>query len=78
IIGAVVIGILAGWIAEQITGRRHGLLMNLIVGLVGAFVGGFLASVVGIDIEGFWMSLIASTVGAVLLLALFGLVRGRA
>jgi uncharacterized membrane protein YeaQ/YmgE (transglycosylase-associated protein family) len=52
--------------------------MNLIVGLVGAFVGGFLASVVGIDIEGFWMSLIASTVGAVLLLALFGLVRGRA
>ena len=78
IIGAIVIGILAGWIAEQITGRRHGLLMNLIVGLVGAFVGGFLASVIGIDIEGFWMSLIASTVGAVLLLALFGLVRGRA
>ena len=32
----IVIGILAGWIAEKVTSRNHGLITNLIVGLVGA------------------------------------------
>ena len=36
ILGAVIIGILAGWIAEQVMGREHGLITNLIVGIVGA------------------------------------------
>ena len=78
IIGAIIIGIAAGWIAEQVTGRRHGLLMNLIVGLVGAFLGAFLAGVLGFTFAGFWSSLVVSTLGAIVLLALFGLVRGRA
>lgn len=78
ILGAIIIGILAGWIAEQVTGRRHGLITNLIVGLVGALIGWFLAEqVLAIDIDGFWDSLIASTIGAILLLAIFGLVRRR-
>ena len=42
IITFIVVGILAGWLAERITGRNHELLKNLIVGVVGAFVGGFL------------------------------------
>jgi len=75
---AIVIGVIAGWIAEQVTGRRHGLITNLIVGLVGALIGWFLAEqVLNIDIEGFWDSLIASTIGAILLLFIFGLVRRR-
>ena len=41
IIACIVVGILAGWIAERITSRNHGLLTNLIVGIVGAFIGGF-------------------------------------
>ena len=45
----IVAGIIAGWIAEQLTGRRHGLITNLIVGLLGAFVGGWLA-----DTMNFW------------------------
>lgn len=77
IIGAVVIGILAGWIAEQVTGREHGLLTNLVVGIVGAFLGAFIASVMGIGFAGFWGSLIVSTVGAILLLAIVGMFRGR-
>ena len=40
IIAWLVVGILAGWLAERITGRNHGLLTNLIVGIVGAFIGG--------------------------------------
>ena len=77
IIGAVVIGILAGWIAEQVTGREHGLLTNLVVGIVGAFLGAFIASAMGIGFAGFWGSLLVSTVGAILLLAIVGMFRGR-
>jgi uncharacterized membrane protein YeaQ/YmgE (transglycosylase-associated protein family) len=77
IIGAIVIGILAGWIAEQIMGREHGLLTNLVVGIVGAFLGAFVASAMGIGFAGFWGSLLVSTVGAVLLLAIVGMFRPR-
>lgn len=77
IVGAVVIGIFAGWVSEQIMGREHGLLTNLVVGIVGAFLGAVLASALGIGFAGFWSSLIVSTVGAVVLLALVGMVRPR-
>ncbi|MBK8840268.1 MAG: GlsB/YeaQ/YmgE family stress response membrane protein [Hyphomonadaceae bacterium] len=77
IIGAVIIGILAGWIAEQVMGRQHGLVTNLIVGVVGAFLGAFIASALNIGFAGFWGSLLVSTVGAVVLLALVGMFRGR-
>lgn len=77
ILGAVVIGILAGWIAEQVMGREHGLITNLIVGIVGAFLGAFIASVLNIGFAGFWGSLMVSTIGAIVLLALVGMFRGR-
>jgi uncharacterized membrane protein YeaQ/YmgE (transglycosylase-associated protein family) len=69
-LGAVIIGLLAGWFAERIMGRRHGLLTNLIVGLLGAVLGGFVAGLAGFGYVGFLPSLIVSTLGAVLLLAL--------
>lgn len=77
IIGAIVIGILAGWIAEQIMGREHGLLTNLVVGVVGAFLGAFVASLLGVGFAGFWGSLVVSTIGAILLLAVVGMFRPR-
>ena len=77
IIGAIVIGILAGWIAEQVMDREHGLLTNLVVGVVGAFLGAFIANALGIGFAGFWGSLVVSTVGAVVLLALVGMFRPR-
>ncbi len=77
ILGAVVIGILAGWIAEQVMGREHGLVTNLIVGIVGAFLGAFIASALNIGFAGFWGSLAVSTVGAIVLLAIVGMFRGR-
>lgn len=77
IIGAVIIGILAGWIAEQVMGREHGLITNLVVGVVGAFLGAFVASALNIGFAGFWGSLLVSTVGAIILLALVGMFRGR-
>ena len=44
LIGAIIIGIFAGWIAEKVMNRRHGLLTNLVVGLIGALIGGRYAS----------------------------------
>jgi uncharacterized membrane protein YeaQ/YmgE (transglycosylase-associated protein family) len=76
-IGALVIGILAGWIAEQIMVREHGMITNLVVGIVGAFLGAFIANAVGFGFAGFWGSLIVSTVGAIVLLAIVGMFRGR-
>ncbi|WP_293679174.1 GlsB/YeaQ/YmgE family stress response membrane protein [uncultured Phenylobacterium sp.] len=78
IIGAILIGILAGWIAEKVMRRNHGLLMNLVVGVVGAFLGSFLATTLNLGIgSGVIPSLIVATVGAILLLFIVGLVRAR-
>ena len=77
ILGAIVIGILAGWIAEKIMRRNHGLLTNLIVGVVGAFLGAFLAGLMDIEYGGFIGTLLVATVGAVLLLFLWGMFAGR-
>ena len=77
IFGAIVIGIFAGWIAEQVMGRNHGLLTNLIVGVVGAFLGAFIAGALGIGFAGFWGSLIVSALGAMVLLFLLSLVKRK-
>jgi uncharacterized membrane protein YeaQ/YmgE (transglycosylase-associated protein family) len=75
ILAWIVVGVIAGWLAERITGRSHGLLTNLFVGIVGAFLGGFIFSrLLGFRYEeGFNVpSIVVATVGAVLLLAIFG------
>lgn len=77
ILGAIVIGIIAGWIAEQVMGRSHGLITNLIVGIVGAFLGALIANAMGIAFAGFWGSLLVSTIGAIVLLFIVGMFRRR-
>lgn len=78
IVGIIVIGLIAGYIAEKVTASNHGLLTNLAVGVIGAFVGGFLANVLGLNIApGFWGTLIVATVGAIIFLYLLKALRGR-
>jgi uncharacterized membrane protein YeaQ/YmgE (transglycosylase-associated protein family) len=78
IIGAILIGILAGWIAEKVMHRNHGLVTNLIVGVVGAFLGSFIATSLGIGTgAGVIPSLLVATAGAILLLFIVGLFRRR-
>ena len=67
-IGMLIIGILAGYIAEKITASDHGLLTNLLVGIAGSFVGGNLARLVDIEFYGWLGNLIVATIGAVLLI----------
>ena len=77
IIAFILIGILAGWIAEKVMRRNHGLLTNLAVGVVGALLGGFIAGYMGIGSAGLVGSLIIATLGAILLLFIVGLVSRR-
>jgi len=80
ILAWIIIGIIAGWLAEQIMGRNHGLLTNLVVGVLGAVIGGFLAAnLLGVAVGGFnLVTLIVATLGAVILLFLLGLFKRRA
>jgi uncharacterized membrane protein YeaQ/YmgE (transglycosylase-associated protein family) len=66
--GMLVIGILAGYIAEKVRASDKGLLTNLLVGIAGSFVGGSLASLLNLQYDGWLGNLIAATIGAVLLL----------
>jgi uncharacterized membrane protein YeaQ/YmgE (transglycosylase-associated protein family) len=75
----LLIGLIAGWLASMVMHSPHGILMDLLLGLVGSLVGGFLASALfnwsPSSITG---SLVVAFVGAVLLIALHrALVGGR-
>jgi len=78
IIGAIVVGILAGFLAEKIMKRNHGLITNLIVGVVGGLLGAFIANALGIEFAGWVGSILVSTAGAILLLVVLGLVKKSA
>lgn len=73
-IGWIVLGGLAGWIASKIanTDQSMGVLANIIVGIVGAFIGGFIFSLLGGEgVNGFNIySFVVALVGAVVLLSL--------
>ncbi len=68
-IWTIVIGIVAGWLAGQISrGRGFGIWMDLIVGIVGAVIGNWVLGLIGLQHYGIIGSLVTSTVGAVILL----------
>lgn len=76
IIWFLIIGIAAGWIAGKIMkGRGFGLVGNLVVGVIGALVGGFLFDLIGLEAYGLLASLVMATAGAVVLLFLLGFVK---
>lgn len=76
IIGSIIIGIAAGFIAEKVMKRNHGLLTNLIVGLVGGLIGHLVSGLVPLDLDPNWLdNLLFATIGAILLLFVLGLVK---
>lgn len=67
----LLIGLIAGWIAGKVSrGRGFGCLTDILLGLVGAFLGGWIFMRLGILGGGFLYSLAAATVGAVILVAI--------
>lgn len=79
ILSWIVLGGLAGWVASIIMKKNAsmGVLTNIIVGIIGAFIGGFLMSNWdGWDITGFNIkSFIVALIGSVILLAIINLIR---
>ena len=66
----------AGWIAGQLVkGGGGGLITNLIVGVIGAILGGAIFSALGVTSYGLIGSLITATVGAVLLLVVLNAIK---
>jgi uncharacterized membrane protein YeaQ/YmgE (transglycosylase-associated protein family) len=74
----LLIGVIAGWIAEKVTASDHSIFTNILVGIAGAFVGGILANVLNIPVFGFFRTLVAATIGAILILFVWHRVSNRA
>lgn len=76
-IGWILIGLIAGWLAGKIArGRGFGCLANVILGLIGAVLGGWIFTKLGIFGGGWLYSLAAATIGAVLLVLIARLLAG--
>ena len=82
ILAWLVVGLIAGWLASQVMrGGGYGLIGDIIVGIVGALIGGFLAATLlkmpnavnGINIT----SILVAFIGAVILIAILRMVSGR-
>jgi len=78
----IVFGALAGWVASIVMGTsgRQGCLTNIIVGVLGAFLGGLLVELLtgrGVAFGWNWRSFIVAVIGAVILLAITGWGRRR-
>jgi uncharacterized membrane protein YeaQ/YmgE (transglycosylase-associated protein family) len=77
IIITLIVGAIAGWLAGQIVrGFGFGLLWNIVIGIVGAFIGVWLLTTLHVvPFAGFLGSIINATVGAVVLLVIIGFIR---
>ena len=80
IIAWIILGAIAGWITNMIMGGKEGVIGTIILGIIGAVVGGWLAGTVlkvadvtGINIE----SIIVAVIGAVIVVAIYRAVTGR-
>lgn len=77
-IGALIIGALAGWIAEKIMKSDLSLLMNIVLGIVGALVlNALLFAIFGTTLGGWIGQLVVAAAGACLLIYITRLIRGR-
>ena len=82
ILSWIIVGLIAGWLANAVMkGRGQGLIGNLILGIVGALVGGFLAgSLFGVPdpISGFNLqTILIASIGAVVVIAVVRALSGR-
>ena len=75
----LLIGALAGWLGGKImNGTGFGLLADILIGIAGGFIGGWLFGILGIRMgNGFIGSLVTSLIGAIVLIYVVKLIRGR-
>jgi uncharacterized membrane protein YeaQ/YmgE (transglycosylase-associated protein family) len=72
------IGLIAGFLASKVlSGKGLGILADIVVGIIGSFIGAWLASLDGISIGGFLGQVVVAFVGAIILLLILHMVTGR-
>lgn len=70
LLGAVLIGLIAGWLAGTVMkGRGYGVLMDILLGIVGGIIGRFVFGLLGLAAWGVVGSILVSFIGAVILIA---------
>jgi uncharacterized membrane protein YeaQ/YmgE (transglycosylase-associated protein family) len=76
IIGVIIIGGLAGWLASILfKGKGSGLLVNVVIGIIGGLIGGWVLGILGLVAQGTIGSFVTAVIGAVVLLAIVRAVR---
>lgn len=78
LIGYVIIGGIAGWLASKfVKGSGSGILMDIVVGVVGAFLAGLVLNLLGVNVNsgGYWFTFFVAFGGAAVLLWLLRLAR---
>ena len=78
LIAWILVGLISGWLAGQVMkGGGYGVMGDILVGLVGALVGGFLMGYMVQGPTGFWGSIVVSFVGACIFIAITRALGGR-
>ena len=75
LITAIIVGGIAGWLAEQFMKSNMGLIMNIVLGIVGATIASAILSYFGIDLGGWVGYLVCGFIGAVLLIWIVRVIR---
>jgi uncharacterized membrane protein YeaQ/YmgE (transglycosylase-associated protein family) len=72
----IIVGLVAGLLARAIKPGNDamGWIMTIVLGIVGAMLGGFIAGLIGIDADGGFIGLIFSVIGAIILLFLYEMI----
>ncbi|WP_367104857.1 GlsB/YeaQ/YmgE family stress response membrane protein [uncultured Psychrobacter sp.] len=75
----IIVGLVAGLLARAIKPGNDamGWIMTIVLGIVGAMLGGFIASLIGIDADGGFTGLIFSVIGAIILLFLYEMIMNK-
>ena len=77
LLGILIVGAIAGWLAGLLTkGSGFGILMNIVFGVAGALLGGFIFGLIGFSAHGFIAFVIVGTIGAVILLFIINKIFG--
>jgi uncharacterized membrane protein YeaQ/YmgE (transglycosylase-associated protein family) len=78
IIGWIIIGLIAGALGKLVMPGDDpgGIIVTILLGIAGAFVGGFLASLIGLGGGGIIWTIIIATIGAIILLAIYRAIIG--
>ena len=78
LIGFLIIGLIAGWIADLLVkGSNYGLIGHLVIGVIGSFIGGFIFSALGIDAYGVIGNIVMAAIGAIVLLLIIQMFNKR-